>query len=132
MSSSAHETAVRQLLEAVVRVYRPGQVPADPDLPYALLIVGGGVRVRTRQAPLSDKRDVEFQVTSVGLTDASMRSVQDRAAAALLDQRPSVAGHSTSPIWQVPGGGDLPRLDRDVTPHRLYVVDRFAFTSIPS
>lgn len=130
MSAELHAAAVHALLEAVVRVYDV-EAPQKPDLPYALLFVPGGALLRVALAPVSSKRDIEFQVTSVGLTEDGMRSVQDRAATALVDRRPAVAGRQTSPIWQVPGAGDLPRVDRDVTPHRLYVVDRFAFSSVP-
>lgn len=129
MTAEAHADAVKALLGSV-RVYDDGLVPDNPTLPYAILWFGGGDRSRTTLAAVSDRRDCEFQITSVGLDETGMRSVQDRAAAALVDQRPVVAGRQTSPIWQV--GDTSPQVDRDVTPHRLYVADRYAFTSVPA
>lgn len=132
MTAQAHHAAIVALIGSAVRLYDEGHVPDTPTLPYAVLFMGAGDRERTRMASVSDKRNVEFQVTSVGLDGDGMRSVQDRVSAALLDRRPSVAGHATSPIWQPTGASDVPRIDRDVTPHRLYAADVFAFASTPS
>lgn len=129
MTAKAHADAVKALIGTTVRLY-DGLVPDAPSLPYAVLYIDNGTAVRTTLAAVSDRRDVAFQVTSVGLDPEGARSVAERVRAALLDKRPAVAGRSSSPVVQV--DAQPLRLDTDVTPHRLFVVDRYEFFTVPA
>lgn len=130
MTAQAHHAAVVALIGSTVRLYADGRVPDNPTLPYAVLFMGSGTAARTTLQAVSDRRDVEFQVTSVGLDGAGARSVAERVRTAVLDKRPTVAGRSTNPVVQVVA--EPLRTDRDVTPHRLYLVDVYSFSSVPS
>lgn len=127
MTDAAHVEAVEALVGASVRLY-VNRVPDDPDLPYAVLYMAAPDRLRDRLAPVTARQDNPFQVTSVALDEAGLRSVTGRVAAALLDVRPSVTGYATDPIRS--DGGSFPQVDRDVTPHRLFVAEQFTFSSV--
>jgi hypothetical protein len=129
VTAQAHADAVKALIGAGVRLYE-GQAPNDPGLPYAVLYMGTGPAGRSRLTPVSDRREQSFQVTSVGLDGDGARSVAERIRTAVLDKRPTVAGRKASPVWQ--DFAEPLRVDRDVTPHRLYVVDGYSFTTIPA
>lgn len=134
MTAQAHRSAVLVLLKAAASAVRVLEVeaPSGTPMPYVVLHIGPGVRSRSTHKPVSDRRDVEFTLTCVGLDPAGMFSAQERASAAILDRRPAVTGRSSSTITQIPGGGDVPRWDRDVTPERLYVVDAYSFFTTPA
>lgn len=129
MSDAAHVEAVEALLSGAVRLY-VNRVPDDPDLPYAVLYMATPDRVRDRLAAVTVRQSNPFQVTSVALDEGGLRSVTGRVATALLDIRPSVTGYSTDPIRS--DGGSFPQVDRDVTPHRLFVAEQFTFSSVPA
>lgn len=129
MSAATHAAAVKALIGSTVRLYE-GEVPNNPTLPYAVLWMGTGTATRSTLAAVSDRRDVEFQITSVGLDAAGARSVSERVRTAVLDKRPAVPGRVSKPIRQV---ADQPlRVDRDVTPHREYLVEVYAFFTVPA
>ena len=129
MTAKAHADAVKALIGTTVRLHE-GNRPDGSALPAAVLFIDNGTGLRTTLATVSDRRDVSFQVTSVGLDPEGVRSVAERVRAALLDQRPAVAGRTTWPIRQE--GSEPIRLDRDVTPHVFYAVDLYAFSSVPA
>lgn len=129
MTAQAHVAAVKALIGASVRLYE-GQAPDGAVMPYAVLYADNGDASRTALAAVSDRRDVSFQITSVGIDETGARSVAERVRTAVLDRRPVVAGRSTSPITQETS--QPLRVDRDVTPHRLFVVDEYAFASVPT
>lgn len=129
MTAQAHIQAVKTLIGSTVRLYE-GRVPDNPTLPYAVLWADIGTATRTTLAAISDRRDVAFQITSVGLDADGCRSVAERVRTALLDQRPTVAGRTSNPIVQT--GAQPLRVDRDVTPHRLFLVDLYAFSTVPA
>lgn len=130
MTAQAHHSAIVVMIGNSVRLYADGVVPDDPTLPYAVLWMGTGTGTRTTLAAVSDRRDVEFQVTSVGFDGDGPRSVAERVRTAVLDRRPTVTGRSASPVAQV--AAEPLRVDRDVTPHRLYVVDVYSFSTLPA
>lgn len=130
MSGVAHIEAVKTLIGSAVRLYE-GDVPDGAALPYAVLYAGGGVATRSRMTPISDRREVTFQVTSVGKDAEGARSVADRVRNAVLDKRPVIAGRSSNQIRQDVVDEPL-RVDRDVTPHLLYVVDVYSFATVPA
>lgn len=129
MTAQAHADAIKALIGKSVRLH-DGAVPDGAALPYAVLFIDDGTAARTRMVPVSDRRNVGFQITSVGIDPDGARSVAERVRAAVLDKRPAVAGRATWPVQQEVS--QPLRVDRDVTPHLLYVVDQYAFSSIPA
>lgn len=129
MTAQAHADAVKALIGTTVRLHE-GQRPADSPLPCAVLFIDNGTGLRTTLAAVSDRRDVSFQVTSVGLDPEGVRSVAERVRAAVLDKRPAVAGRTSNPVRV--DTADPIRLDRDVTPHVFYAVDVYSFFSVPA
>lgn len=127
--SDPNVDAITDLISESVRLYE-GRAPKNAELPYAVLYVGTGRASRTTLAAVSDRRDFPFTVMSVGLDADGVRSVAARVKAALLDQRPAVAGRQTGPITQELA--EPLRLDRDVTPHLLYLVDGYSFATVPA
>lgn len=125
----SHVEAVKALIGSTVRLFE-GDVPDGTALPYAVLYADNGLASRIRLTPISDRRDLEFQITSVGLDAAGARFVADRVRTAVLDKRPAVAGRRSWPVTQV--AAEPLRVDRDATPFRMYVVDVYAFSTVPS
>lgn len=128
MTAKAHAEAVKALI-TTVRLYE-GDVPDGAVLPYAALYMGSPETGRTTLAAVSDWRNAEFQVTSVGSDAAGARWVADRVRSQVLDVRPVITGRRTSPIVQT--ASQPLRVDRDVTPHRTYLVDVYSFSSVPA
>lgn len=129
MSAQAHVDAVKALIGTSVRLFE-GERPETSPLPCAVLFMDNGTTARTNLCAVSDRRDASFQVTSVGQDAAGARSVAERIRTAVLDKRPAVAGRRT---WRVVQDAAEPlRVDRDVTPHLLYVVDVYSFSSVPA
>lgn len=129
MSAQAHVDAVKALIGSGVRLFE-GERPETSPLPCAVLFMDNGTSARTNLCPISDRRDVSFQVTSVALDGTGARSVAERIRTSVLDKRPVIAGRRT---WRVVQDAAEPlRVDRDVTPHLLYVVDVYSFSSIPA
>lgn len=129
MTAALHAAAIKALLAPTVRLHE-GERPDSSPLPAAVLFVPSGTRTRTTLATISDRRDVPFQVTSVGLDPEGVRSVAQRVQDALLDRRPAIAGRTCWPITQE--GSDPIRLDRDVNPHVYYAVDLYNLSSVPA
>jgi hypothetical protein len=130
VTADAHVEAVKTLIGVTVRLYEDGQVPDEPEMPYAVLYADNGDASRTTLAAVSDRRDHAFHIKSVGLDPTGVRSVSERVRVAVLDQRPAVAGRATSPITQETS--QPLRVDRDVTPHRLFTDDLYTFSSVPT
>lgn len=124
-----HVEAVKALIGATVRLYEDF-VPDGAEMPYAVLYMGTGTPGRTTLAAVSDRLESPFTVTSVGLDADGVRSVARRVRAAVLDRRPVVPGRSSNPVVQ--DVAEPLRLDRDTTPHRLYLVDGYSFTTVPA
>jgi hypothetical protein len=128
VTAKAHADAIKALIGTSVRLFE-GNRPEDSPLPAAVLFVDTGTGLRTTLAAVSDRRDVSFQVTSVGLDPEGVRSVAERVRTAVLDKRPAVPGRRT---WTVTHDDSAPlRLDRDVTPHVYLLVDVYSFASVP-
>lgn len=127
--SDAHVDAVKALVGNAVRLYE-GAAPTDAVLPYAVLHMASPTAARTSLAATSDRRNASWTVTSVGQDPAGARSVAARVRAAVLDRRPAVAGRSSSTVTQTVG--EPLRVDRDVTPHRPYLVDGYSFFTVPA
>lgn len=129
MTADAHADAVRALIGTTVRLHE-GTRPDDSSLPCAVLFIDTGTGASETLEAASERRDVAFQVTSVGLDPEGARSVAERVRAAVLAKRPAVAGRLT---WKVTHDASNPlRLDRDVTPHVFYLADSYSFGSVPA
>lgn len=129
-----HYTAVLDLLSDLPVTLYEGQVPATPSYPYAVLYMDTG-RGSSRQLCGKTNRDTyNFQVTSVGVTDASVRFVVDAVMSRLKDVRPAVTGFRSNPIEHlasVPVRPDRDVTDPDTNLHPMYAVDTFTFVSTP-
>ncbi len=74
--------------------------------------------------------DGEWQTTTVGDEPDSVRVVQARVRAALLDQRPSIPGRVSFPIRHVGSQPILP--DEDIQPPVFYATDQWRCMSVPA
>lgn len=129
MTAQAHADAVKALIGTAVRLHEDDR-PEDSPLPCAVLFIDNGAVDSTTLEIASDRRDVDFYVTSVGLDPEGVRSVAERVRSAVLGKRPAVAGRRT---WKVAlDATDPMRLDRDVTPHVYLTVDSYSFGSVPA
>jgi hypothetical protein len=129
VTAKAHADAIKALIGTSVRLFE-GNRPEDSPLPAAVLFVDTGTGERTTLTHRSDRRNVAFQITSVGLDPEGVRSVAERVRTAVLDRRPVVPGRTT---WMViHDDSTLMRLDRDVTPHVFFLVDLYSFSSVPA
>jgi hypothetical protein len=109
-----------------------GQVPSKPSFPYAVLYADTGVEDATKLCGGSNRLDYRFQITSVGLTAASVFIVVDAARSLVLDVRPTIAGRTCR---RVDHETSIPvRPDEDVTitetgRHPMYAVDTYRLTT---
>lgn len=131
--TAAHKAAVETLLAGCsVTGYPEGQIPDEPDLPYWVLYMDTGNDRQTKMCRSTDEVTFHFQVTSVGLTDASVRVVAGKTYDLLVDVRPAVAAWKNHPIRRT---NSIPvREDKDVTLtasnlHPMYAVDTYTFVS---
>lgn len=129
LSGVAHADAILELLEQTGVPVHEGRVPTNAKLPYNLLFQDDGSGVPTRMVPVSDRLDLRFQVTSVGLDRRGAQHAAQAARDAVLDVRPTVPGRS---CWKVTQETAQPlRSDDDVTPPLLYLVAVYAWGSVP-
>lgn len=129
MTADAHADAVRALIGSTVRLHE-GARPEDSALPCAVVFIDTGTGGSETLEAASERRNVTFQVTSVGLDPEGVRSVAERVRAAILGRRPTVTGRRT---WKVThDASDVLRLDRDVTPHVFYLANSYSYGSVPA
>jgi hypothetical protein len=125
--------AVKGLLSPMqFTFYDGGQVPDEPDLPYAVLFMDTGIEGATKLCGDTDEAVHRFQVTSVGLTDDSAVIVADAARSLVLDVRPVVAGRVCGPIRKETTIPVRPDLDVNIPTqnlHPMFSVDTYVFRS---
>ena len=132
--TAAHYAAVKALLADLPFTLYEGQVPDTPSFPYAVLFMDTGRGSDSRLSGRTARSVYDFQVNSVGLTDASARLVSDAVRARVLDARPSVTGFRCGLIDKVTS---IPvRADKDITDpatglHPMFAADSFSFESVP-
>lgn len=131
--TAAHKAAVEALLALCpIQGYPDGQVPDDAAFPYWVLYMDTGNDRQTKLCRSTDEVTFHFQVTSVGLTDGSVRVAEDKTYGLLVDARPVVAGWGNHPVRRT---NSIPvREDKDVTVtasnlHPMYAVDTYSFVS---
>lgn len=114
-----------------------GRVPAtaggQPPAPPYVVVYAPGPDGQAMVANLSGQSldyDGEWQTTTVGLEADSVRVVQARVRAALLDQRPVIAGRVSFPIRHA--GSQPARRDDDVQPPVIYATDQWRCMSVPA
>lgn len=103
--SRALAAAVATLLAPTGYLVEVGEVAtADADLTYPYLVVWPPPVNRSATAldAASTQQDVTFQVTAVGRDIDETLAAADRAAAALVDKVPVVAGRLFNLVQQVP------------------------------
>lgn len=103
--SRALAAAVATLLAPTGYLVEVGEVvTADADLTYPYLVVWPPPvnRSATGLDATSTQQDVTFQVTAVGRDIDETLAAADRAAAALVDRVPVVAGRLFNQVQQVP------------------------------
>ncbi|WP_326565078.1 hypothetical protein VSH64_24870 [Amycolatopsis rhabdoformis] len=131
---SAHHAAIFGLLQGgspTFTVY-DGQVPNEPEYPYAVLYMDTGIDEATKLCGDPDTATFRFQVTSVGLTAMAALVVVDESRIRVLGVRPVIAGRAPVRIRKET---TIPiREDRDVTDtatnrHPMFGVDTYVFES---
>lgn len=132
-------TAVLELLgaDSNLRVFE-AKVPVDATTgkpfapPYVVLYPPGpdGQAMVANLTGQSIDFDGEWQTTTVGLEADSVRVVQARVRAALVDRRPSIPGRVSFPIRHA--GAQPARRDDDVQPPVLYATDQWRCMSVPA
>lgn len=133
--TSAHYDAVKALLADLPVVLYDGQVPNEPEFPYAVLYMDTGRGTSSRLCGTTSRDTYDFQITSVGLTDKAVRVVVDEVMSRVKDVRPEVAGFRSG---QVDSLASIPvRPDKDVTDpetnlHPMFAVNTFSFVSTPA
>lgn len=127
--SREHANAVLTIAQAIpnVTVYDT-QAPAKPALPYAVLRFDSGVRSRTSLLASSTRVTTTVTCTSVGVDRGQSQGVAERVADGVVDQRPTVAGRTCSPIEHVDSRPS--QMDSQVSPPLFYAVDVFRFVSV--
>jgi hypothetical protein len=112
----------------------PATPPRDPDgrvHPYAVLYLSAGDRDESSLAGVQSLAQWSFQVTCVGGDPQRAAWAVDKVIAALLDQRPVMAGISAGRIRLDGDAGPL-RRDDDVHPPRHWTPLLFAVTAVPA
>lgn len=131
-----HLTAVESLLAPLqMTLYEDGQVPDNPDFPYAVLFVAARTEGQTRLCGDTDSLLFRFQVTSVGLTNQSAVIVSDAVRSLLVDVRPEVTGRVTGrikPGASLPVTMDDSFIDPNTGLHPALSRDTYEFYSRPS
>lgn len=127
-----HHQAILDLLSGLPMTLYDGQVPDQPQFPYAVLFGDTGFERATRLCATSDRADFRFQVTSVGLTVESALIVADAARKLLVDARPVVSGRSCGPIRRetsIPVRPDTDVTLPDSNRHPMFAADTYHFVS---
>lgn len=128
--ASPHVAAVNALLTAALPagiVVYDGEVPGTPGQTYAVIYAPPGDRSPTTLQGTSDQIELTIQVTCVGTTALQALDVADLVCAALIDQRPTVAGRTCWRITQIPGTPPIQRDDQTRDPN----IDRPRFSAFP-
>jgi hypothetical protein len=97
--------ALADLLASAGYPVEVGEVTTPDDeltYPYLVLWPPPVVRGPTSLDATSDQQDVTFQVTAVGRDEDETLAAADRAADALVDQVPTIAGRTFNQIQQEP------------------------------
>lgn len=117
------------VFEGKVPVGSDGKPPARP---YVVVYAPGpdGQAMVANLAGQSVNFDGEWQTTTVGDEADSVRVVQARVHAALLDRKPSIPGRVSFPIRHM--GAQPTRRDDDVQPPVLYATDQWRCMSVPA
>lgn len=127
----AHIDAVVALLNASPNVVvHDGIVPNNAALPYVVVFADQGAADPTSLAYASDWRTFHLHTTCVGSTQLQVRALAERVDAALLDQRPTVAGRSVAPLRKALT--QPVRQDTDVDPPVLFAADVWVLSSVPA
>lgn len=74
--------------------------------------------------------DGEWQTTVVGLEADSVRVIQSRVVAALVDRKPAIPGRVSFPIRHA--GSQPARRDDDIQPPVIYATDQWRCASVPA
>lgn len=138
-AATPHTAAVIALLQAALPAavtVHDGDVPDTPGQTYVAVYDDAGNLSATSLAAVTDYIAQTVQVTCVGTTPAQARMVLDAVRAALIDQRPTVAGRS---CWRIAQQDGMPTVARDdeardpVTNRpRFYYTPRFVIASVPA
>lgn len=106
-----HYDEVVSLLDATSFTVHKGHVEDNPTFPYAVLWWPGvGRRSPNSLAVESNRLDVNFRITSVGVNNESVRIIAQAMQDAVLDQIVTVAGWESYPIRFV---GSMPEIQED-------------------
>ena len=122
--------AVGDLIPGAATVY-VGNVPDKPSFPYAVLWGSLGDEVSESLGDVPDELRINFRVTYVGLTLASVAWVASRVRPALNRAKPYVHGWVSGRMRQ----SSLMDVQTDFTvtlsdgAHPVYAVDEFALTA---
>jgi len=122
--------AVGDLIPSAVTVYE-GNVPDKPDFPYAVLWGSFGDEVSESLADVPDELRVNFRVTYVGQSLASVAWVASKVRPALNRSKPYVHGWVSGRMRQA----SLMDVQTDFTvtltdgSHPVYAVDEFALVA---
>ena len=122
--------AVAALVPSSVKVY-VGNVPAKPTFPYAVLWGSLGDETSESLADVPDELRVNFRVTYVGLTLASVAWVASRVRPALNRAQPYVSGWLSGRLRQAALMDVQTDTSVTLTPgsHPMYAVDEFALVA---
>lgn len=128
-----HFQSVQGLLVPLPQtLYAGGQVPDEPEFPYAVVRMTTGDEDATKLCGISDEAVFRVYITSVGLTDIAAVVVADAVRALLLDVKPLVAGRSCTPLRKessLPVGPDRDVIVPGTDLNPMYAVDTYRFTS---
>lgn len=99
MADDPHAAAILDLLEAdTVLNVCDGQVPDGTAKPYVVVYFHGLPQRGDDLTGMSREKKVRATIHCVGETAVSSRIISQRVEAALLDQKPTIAGRVTWPI----------------------------------
>lgn len=130
--TAAHYAAILRLISDIPHDLYEGQVPDEPDFPYAVFYMDTGRGGDRRMSGRTGRHTFDFMITSTGLTAESVRIVSDHARRRLLDVRPGVEGYSSSLIRHVtsiPVRPDTDVRDPHTRLHPMFAVDTYSFRS---
>ena len=127
----AHRAAVEQAIEAAgVNVYEPAKVPADPEMPYALVDIDPGSRSAYRLSSESDNVRFRLSVRYFGVTTAQAEWAAEHVDDALADVPLDVSGRDCTPCRNE--SGRPVALDDTDDPHLFGGSSVWTFTSTPA
>lgn len=135
MTGRGHVEAFIQTLAAGV----PGSIPiydgAVPDLatpPYYAVYGATPIRSPQTLSALSDWQDGPLQITSAARTPQQAGEMAARAADAVVDKRPTIAGRTSGPVRHQ-ASVPVQRDDQETGVKPVfYAVDTYALSSVPA